>query len=225
MKSHHSLTRQTFLLDVDLTSLNGNLKSNIPGKRPLDRPDKAKASSTGIRQQTPPIEDDLSATPDTFIDLERPSGPAPNSVQILDFASHNPIISYRNEVYSCIWSDMIGTNMFFSPAPCQLSEPDLHIELLGTSRIRLIGHRAKIAVKATANAESAVRGRPEKNSDPRAALVINNPAFKRQADFLEKLKEAKKAKGETDVARTVGDGSNDLGTSSPRRSNTVDEGR
>jgi hypothetical protein len=224
MKSHHSLTHQTFLLDVDLTSLNGNLKSNIPGKRPLDRPDKAKASSTRIRQQTPPIEDDLSATPDTFIDLERPFGPAPNSMQILDFASHNPIISYRNQVYSCTWSDMIGTNMFFSPAPCQLSEPDVPVELLGTSRIRLIGHRAKIAVKAAANAEPARRGRPEKGSDPRAAFVINNSAFKWQADFLEKLKEVKKAKGETDVIRTVSDGSGDLGTSS-LRSNTVVEGQ
>lgn len=225
MTADRSLARQTFLLDVDLTSLNGNLKSNIPGKRPLDRPDKANASSTGVRQQTPPIEDDLSATPDTFVDLEPPFGPAPNSVQILDFASHNPIISYRNEVYSCTWSDMIGTNIFFSPAPRQLSEPDLPVEWLGTSRIRLIGHRAKIAVKAAANAEPVPRGRPDKGSDPRPALVINNPAFKRQADFLEKLKEAKKARGETDVVRTGGDGSGRLGTSSSRRPNTVIEGQ
>lgn len=177
---------------MDLTSLNGSLKSDIPGKRPLDRPEKAKVSSKDVRQQSTPIEDDHSATPDTLVALRNPFGPTPDSVQILDFHSHNPIISYQNEAYSCTWSDMVGTNMFFTPTPSQLSEPDESVELLGTSRIRLIGHRAKVAVKADAKGEAARKGRPDNLSDPKGA--INNPAFKRQADFLASLKDAKKAK-------------------------------
>jgi hypothetical protein len=124
-------------------------------------------------------------------------------MQVLDFPSHNPIVSYQNEVYSCTWSDMVGTNLFFSPASSSWSDSNEPVELLGTSRIRLIGHRAKIAVNPDANNEGPARNdRSDKGiSYGSHPAVPNNPAFKRQADFLEKLKVVKKAKGEKDAVR------------------------
>jgi hypothetical protein len=208
---------------VDLTSLNGSLKTNIPGKRPLDRPDKASSSSTGIRQQSPAIDEDHSATPDAFVAQEHDLGPAPNSVQVLDFHSDNPIISYQNELYSCTWSDMVGTNIFFARAPSQLSEPDESVDILGTSRIRLIGHRAKVAVKAGASSEAGRGLRANTISDPKAGFIINNPAFKRQADFLERLKGVKRAKGDTDVVREVIPETVSRTSPIPDRSSAVEE--
>lgn len=121
----------------------------------------------------------------------------------MDFASQNPIVSYQNEVYSCTWSDMVGTNMFFSPASNSWADPDVPVEMLGTSRIRLIGHRAITVVKSEAEVEgSARKDRSDKGvSYSSHPGIPNNPAFKRQADFLEKLKAVKKAKGEKDAVR------------------------
>jgi TFIIIC subunit triple barrel domain len=175
---------------LDLTSLNGGLKSNIPGKRPLDRPEqtgRTKPSNADVWQQSTPIEDNISAMP---IRLQEPFGPAPSSMQVLDIASDNPIVSYKNEVYSCTWFDMVGTNMFFTPPAFQWPPPEEPVELVGTSRIRLIGHKAKTAVKEDAAAGSF------KSSG------YTNAIFKRQAEFLEKLKKVKKAKGDKDVVRT-----------------------
>jgi hypothetical protein len=98
---------------------------------------------------------------------------------------------------------MVGTNLFFSPASSSLSDSNEPVELLGTSRIRLIGHRAKIAVNPDANNKGPARNdRSDKGiSYGSHPAVPNNPAFKRQADFLEKLKAVKKAKGEKDAVR------------------------
>lgn len=219
---------ETLLLDMDLTSLNGGLRSNIPGKRPLDRPlqtGKAKSNNTVVRQRSNPIEEDLAATPSSSLILEDPLGLAPNSVQILDFGSHNPIVSYQNEVYSCTWSDMVGTNMFFTPATSQWTEPEVPAELFGTSRIRLVGHKAKLAVKQDTIVDGTVgKDRLSKGTGLTSHSGFTTPAFKRQADFLERLKDAKKAKGDTDVVRTVIAGLSNRSTSSFDVSRTVVDG-
>lgn len=147
-----------------------------------------------------------------------------DNVQILDLHTTNPIMSYRNNIYSCSWVDTIGTNMFFTKhQETPLHEPEIATEdydLLGTSRIKLVGHRANIAPKPA----SKKRPYPEDTSrdeiEPQTEQFVpagrslgtikrTNPRInfeiKQQATFLEKLMDVKKARGESDTVRTFVD--------------------
>ena len=69
------------------------------------------------------------------------------ATSILDLDSMNPIVAYKNQLYSCTWVDMIGTNMFFTPHEEASSLEPLkstpHCDLIGTSRMKLVGRLAK----------------------------------------------------------------------------------
>jgi hypothetical protein len=145
--------------------------------------------------------------------------PAPGTeIQILELGSHNPVISYQNEVYSCTWSDMIGTNMFFAEHDEGIEVPPLRstedYDLLGISRVKLIGRKAKLTDKpgrkeACRNTGNDVRDEAvdvtsgKSFGTMRASNPTINRELKRQAKFLENLMDAKRAKGQTDNVRTV----------------------
>jgi hypothetical protein len=145
--------------------------------------------------------------------------PEPGSdIQILELQSHNPVISYQNEIYSCTWSDMIGTNMFFSEHDEETEADPLRsteeYDLLGTSRIKLIGRKAKLTDKpgrkgAYRNAANDLRdeGTDLTSGKSLGTLRSSNPVInrelKKQAKFLENLMDAKRAKGQKDNVRTV----------------------
>ena len=141
-----------------------------------------------------------------------------SEIQVLELHSHNPVISYQNEIYSCTWSDMIGTNMFFSEHDEEMGADPLRstedYDLLGTSRIKLIGQKAKLADKpgrkgayeTTANAlydESMDLTSGKSFGTLRRSNPVINREIKKQAKFLENLMDAKRAKGQTDNVRTV----------------------
>lgn len=199
---------QTFLLDLDLTSLNNRLKSNVPGRRPLDRPvetSNENARSPGAQHETTSVDEHLDATPSSNSnELDNPFAPASNSVQILDLHSHNPLVSYRNEVYSCSWADMVGTNMYFVSTINQWPDAEEPVEMLGMSRVRLVGHKAKAAVKQGTTAEATDGSkRMFKGTSVMPQHKNANTAMKRQADFLGRLMDTKKAKGDMDVVRAL----------------------
>ena len=181
------------------------MKSDIPGKRPLNRPaeiDKAITTAAEAESASTPIDEDVEATPDSnSLGAESLFGAASNSVQILDFESPNPIVSYQNEVYSCTWSDMIGTNMFFTPQTDPWSESEEPVKLLGMSRVRLIGHKAKVTAKQDPNATDKTFMFKGTRAAPNNSH--SNNALKRQGNFLERLMDAKKAKGDSDLVRTI----------------------
>lgn len=145
--------------------------------------------------------------------------PEPGSeIQILELESYNPVISYQNEVYSCTWSDMIGTNMFFSEHDDNIEAEPLRAtddyDLLGTSRVKLIGRKAKLTSKPAKKGEhhNAAHDLDDAEMDLKdgkgfGSLRSSNPVInrerKRQARFLENLMDAKRAKGQTDNVRMV----------------------
>lgn len=144
-------------------------------------------------------------------------------IQILELDSRNPVVSYGDQIYSCTWSDLIGTNLFFSgpddlPLSDDLSTHDKY-NFLGTSRIKLVGHRARVTQKPG----TKKRGRPRNENDIEEISIDEdeiltpgkslgnlrysnakvNADIKRQARFLEKLMNVKRAKGDTDHVRTI----------------------
>lgn len=160
-----------------------------------------------------------------------PSGPSPavsqaDDIQILDLHGQNPVISYQNQIYYCTWSDMIGTAMFFSKAEAGTEEAALmstnDFHLINTSRIKLLGQKAKLAGKPGRkrrrplddNSSYAICAGIESEDDNSLAngkglgeIRTSNPKtnadIKRQAAFLERLMDVKRAKGESDNVRTV----------------------
>lgn len=147
-------------------------------------------------------------------------------IQILDLSGQNPIISYQNQVYYCTWSDMVGTAMFFSKHEAKLEEEALlstdNFHLINTSRIKLIGQKAKAVEKPgkkrrrqldhdLSNAifmdDEYDNGISLLDGKSLGEIRTSNPSvnadIKRQAAFLEKLMNVKRAKGESDNVRTV----------------------
>jgi hypothetical protein len=167
-------------------------------------------------------------TQDSPKDIHEPSSSEflGNNIQILDLHGQHPVISYQSQIYRCTWSDLIGTAMFFSRAgpgidqEALMSTDDFH--LINTSRIKLIGQKAKLTGKA-----GRKRQRQVDDESPEAVHADNvqeedtsqirgkslgtirtfnpkiNADIKRQAAFLEKLMDIKRAKGESDNIRTV----------------------
>ena len=150
-----------------------------------------------------------------------------NDIQILDLHGEHPVISYQNQIYHCTWSDLIGTAMFFSKAETITDQETMlstgDFQLLNTSRIKLIGQKAKLTGKP--GRKRRREQLDEDSSDSVHAGILHdedasmtsgkslgeirtsnpkiNAGIKRQAAFLEKLMEVKRAKGESDNVRTV----------------------
>ena len=239
---------QTFYVDLDLSSLNGVIRPKHHPRKHLRPARPSSKTATPTKHSPTPQVDPPTPVPDIMNAEDDPSTPAvreadsPYStpaavadspslkpsdrreIQILELHSHNPVISYENEVYSCSWSDMIGTNMFFSKhqddsniAPLRSTED---YDLLGTSRIKLIGRKATALNKTRARgsrralvagenlSEFLQDAEPEKvDGSSLGSLHFSNPSrnrdLKRQAAFLENLMNVKRAKGQTDNVRTV----------------------
>ncbi|KAJ9613920.1 hypothetical protein H2200_002056 [Cladophialophora chaetospira] len=210
---------EVFFVDIDLSSLNPPIKS----KQPLTP---AKRKADGSPTRTPDYEEARLDSADEPADaahatrLQEPQQtPArmtendqgaplhfPSRVQILDLSSVNPIVSYQGQVFGCTWADMVGTNMFFTQPGMSDDAETLRstadYDLFGTSRIKLVGHRAKMTKKSAEesglNGESADQQPVESQDaeDPR------DQAREKQISFLEKLKEIKRQRREADVVQT-----------------------
>jgi hypothetical protein len=181
----------------------------IPAPAGIETENATPGTANGDTQRNTPV-----MAKGGLLEAPEPGG----EIQILELQSFNPVISYQNEIYSCTWSDMIGTNMFFSERDEEPeADPLLSTEeydLLGTSRIKLIGRKAKLtdkpgrkgAYRNTAN-ELQDESMDLTSGKSLGALRSSNPVvnreLKKQAKFLEKLMDAKRAKGQTDNVRTV----------------------
>ena len=231
----YSFWYQTFYVDLDLSSLNGVIRPRLQSRKKLvPTVTKSSNSTTNPPASTPtPVPaaaDTGNATPRTANGDGQPSTPLPprgtllrapepaSEIQVLELHSRNPVVSYQSEVYSCTWSDMIGTNMFFSEHDEEMDRDSLRstddYDLLGISCIRLIGRKAKLtdkpgrkgAYKNTAN-DLQGEGIDVSSGKGLGTFRSSNPTVnrevKKQAKFLENLMDAKRAKGQTDNVRTV----------------------
>lgn len=211
---------ETFLVDLDLSSVNPTaMPSN--SRKAVNKSSHQNQNGHATRDpieihEGPSGEDEPGPGPAGNMEKMhrgrgRPKHPV-KSLQMLDLGIANPIVAYNDQVYDCSWTDMVGTNMFFdmpsgtSSTRSWLSGKDL--TLTGTSRIKLVGHRAKLS-----KADSQKRKHGEMGEDPstdgrglpgfKSGNAQNNIDTKKQADFLERLMDAKKRRDEKDLVTVI----------------------
>lgn len=226
---------ETFYVDLDLSSANGGSKAPLT-KRTLDLQPANVGEQVLECEQTPGMsgqaEDDAAVDSGTARGRPKAVTGTPgttsqaNEFQILELHGQNPVVSYQNQIYHCTWSDMIGTAMFFTNADAipkeEASLTTGGFQLINTSRIKLIGQKAKLTERT-----GGKRRRPagEDAQDTTSAGIVQdgdtaetngkrlgeirtgnakaNADIKRQAAFLERLMDVKRAKGESDNVRIV----------------------
>ncbi|KAJ9264960.1 hypothetical protein DTO212C5_869 [Paecilomyces variotii] len=208
---------ETFYLNLDLTTCNGVLRP------PRRRQEPATAAATIASSASSPFSTALDAG-SSFLDSQNdPATDAgddmssQNRLQLLDLAGTNPIVSYQNQVFSCSWTDMIGTELLFT-APEPQTEPseltfvkqEKEFDLLAVNSVKLVGQKATLvtssgmkAAQSVSADHSAVTQAPEVQQQRPRTIVPKTARQTDQAIFLERLMNAKQAKNEKDIVRTV----------------------
>ncbi|EXJ53917.1 hypothetical protein A1O7_09253 [Cladophialophora yegresii CBS 114405] len=220
---------ETFYVDIDLSSLNPGIRTHdgpvsmprtvTPAKRKIDgtsahtfhpeEPSPDHASDPTEEAHGTPMQESQDTPAHIAASEQDRFKPYQARVQILDLDSVNPIVSYQGEVYSCNWSDLMGTNMFFThPDTIDTAEALRSMEdynLIGTSRIKLVGHQAKIIKRPTGPEEAdgnVENGQPQDSNNALASQRTEDRIREKQASFLEKLKEIQQRQREADVAQS-----------------------
>ena len=84
-----------------------------------------------------------------------------DKIQILDFHSRNPLISYEGQIYSCAWSTTIGTDVLLTHPSTTISfTPELKLKdvnVLATTGIKLLGTPVQLVPKHNASTKSSTR--------------------------------------------------------------------
>lgn len=181
-------------------------------------------NATGTPNDQSPSATGAQATPPRDVeDSDQGAPPFMTKAQILGLDTTNPIISYKDRIYSCLWTDMIGSNMFVAQPGLIDSGEILHsaddFDLIGISRIKLVGERTNLVKKKPSVSEANTNeeeehGHPTENpetsngsnfGDIRTPNPKTHVQMKRQASFLEKLMDIKRRRGEGDSVQAVAD--------------------
>ena len=229
-------------MTLDLSSASSNLRPKkkrrtaAPEQTPIASTSVANGSDVTVSTAAGPTELDAAPLDDleeaqlagnSFKDPEQ--GPeSEDQIQILDFHSANPIVSYQDQIYSCEWTSTIGTDLLLTNPDPESQHPVLReapgISVLGATGTKLFGRPAQINARPHANPKAASKGQiptPETSSQAEeirkatAVQIPSNLAPSRarldQANFLERLIAAKAARGETDqvtvIAQRIAQGS------------------
>ncbi|RDW74720.1 TFIIIC subunit 6 family protein [Aspergillus mulundensis] len=205
---YHDTETETFFLNLDLTTQHGLIR---PPRRRNDpsAPAPASAATTTDPTPTPSHPDDQDST---VINSDTDNAPA-ERVQILGLHTRNPIISYQNQIFSGTWADQLGTELFFArpeTTSTELDEPSNNppaqiaplkrtedFDLISANSVKILGRKAHLISNS---APAAEREAPTLET---SGLVYKPAHQSNQARFLERLKDAKRSKGETDTVRTV----------------------
>lgn len=137
-------------------------------------------------------------------------------IQVLDLHTKNPLISYKNQMYSCEWTSTLGTDVLLTTPEPMFSHPVLrekpNVSVLAASSIKLMGRPVRIASRHSAKEDghsstpapedstaSANIASPEKATPVKIPLgATPSLARQNQANFLERLIAIKAKKGEKD---------------------------
>ncbi|KAI9787501.1 MAG: hypothetical protein M1839_000031 [Geoglossum umbratile] len=148
---------------------------------------------------------------------------APRRIQILDFHSPDPLVSFQNRIYHCEWASSISSSLYFTAHnPSDVSTPTMRstpqYNLIGISSARITSTAAHLAPKNTSRPtiDDLFVGedrQPHGNiaSAPTAIDTLTpiqlNPSVdasrKAQASFLERLSAIKRAAGEQDEVTVI----------------------
>ncbi|KAA6413038.1 MAG: hypothetical protein FRX48_02781 [Lasallia pustulata] len=221
---YHETETETFYVTLDLSS---TFTTGRPKKKPKTSTVPAAplqpTTSAGIPDpapqstQTPPHPE---ALPQPTSELQ--ADPS-DRIQILDFHTLNPLISYQNQLYSCTWTSTIGTDLLLTTPDPTCTLPKLKeskgFDVLATTNIRLIGkptqlipradprpsrdpspaHHAEASEASPAHGNGARVEQAATASETRIDLGPNpSPSRQNQAAFLSRLMAAKAKRGETD---------------------------
>lgn len=144
----------------------------------------------------------------------------PSRMQIVDLHGPNPLISYKNKLYTCHWATDVGTSLFVTGPSDETNE--IHsplrstssFDLLGTTSARLMAIPATIRPRAepktttlsrsTAPEVIELTGEGQRIERSTTGLKLTLPPNAKenqvsQARFLERLSAIKNAKGERDL--------------------------
>lgn len=223
--------RQSFYVTLDITSAvdyrnpyaNKQKPQSPPPPEPL-QPTSSIAPTTPTAQDnagpSEPPESPAPGTP-TPMDVDQAEGEPSLSgpedrIQILDLHSQNPIVSYRNQMYSCEWTSTLGTDVLLTAPTPDFSHPVLRetpdVSVLAVSSIKLMGRPAQIAsrhgAKEDGQQSSSAPATSTTSADPASAETYTpikiplgptpSRARQKQANFLERFMAVKAKKGEKD---------------------------
>jgi hypothetical protein len=122
-------------------------------------------------------------------------------VQIMDLHSANPIVSYQSQIFSCSWVDLLGSELVFSFSDQHADAPvlrkDQNADLICACRAKLLGQKSNL-ISASAGVDRTLIQRNQQQATEDATLPPSA-----QGRFLQRLIDAKRAKGQTDTVRTV----------------------
>lgn len=126
----------------------------------------------------------------------------------MDLHSRNPIISYQNQIFSCSWADMIGTELLFTRPELEPEQSDStylrsdkDYVLIAANSVKILGRKANLI--SSSGGGKAIEGADGPVENPEQQGMISPRKTTNQARFLRRLMNAKQAKGETDMVRTV----------------------
>lgn len=231
---YHETETESFYVTLDISSAADYNKLRTRKRKPETSPPKSPQPATSIAPTTAVAQDNAgtSEPPETLL----PETPAPmdidptlgqlkeypshfepkDRIQILDFHTQNPLISYQNQMYSCDWTSTLGTDILLTAPTPDSSHPVLrekpNVSVLATSSIKLMGRPAQIASRhgaeqggqsSTPAPESSIASANTASSEKAAPVKISlgptpSRARQNQANFLERLIAIKARKGEKD---------------------------
>lgn len=195
---------QTFFVDLDLTSYHGPI-------RPPRRRSEASVTTPATASSQLPSSPVHHSTPETGVAQIAPDPDSDRDhVQILGLHTLNPIVSYQNRLFSCSWTDLIGTELLFThpqaEAYAESTLPEMpslkrgkNYDLIAANSVKIIGRRANAISRSGSGLALdpvAEPGNPPGSSGPSAPQT-------NQARFLQRLANVKRSKGEMDTVRTV----------------------
>ncbi|MCJ1285696.1 hypothetical protein MMC26_005037 [Xylographa opegraphella] len=136
---YHETETESFFVTLDLPSIPSTKK-----RKRAEESTAAPSEPNNASTQTPDQED--TAPPEPVApkaDLTAGSPEPENRIQILDLHSREPVISYKNQVYTCQWTSTIGTDMLLAPPDTPIPFPPLYeapgVSVIATSNIKLVG--------------------------------------------------------------------------------------
>jgi hypothetical protein len=219
---------KTFFVNIDLSSYNGPIR---PPRRRQSAPDSTEAPSPSSQQQqqqpamSPDIPDQRQPQqqpPSQTEDSASNTNDIENRVQIMELHGNNPLVSYGNQIFSCEWADMIGTDMHFTrretddqnlddDSSSGIVDPSFlkhgpNYSLIAANRVKIIGRKVHLISanpdqqgnpsSSTATAAETETQQQEQQQQAETGALTGKTA---QVRFLQELMDIKRAKGEKDM--------------------------
>ncbi|MCJ1397888.1 hypothetical protein MMC11_001084 [Xylographa trunciseda] len=139
---YHDTETESFFVTLDLPS--------APSTKKRKRTENSTDTPTTPNNASTQIPDRDTAFPDPFgpkADLAASPDPE-NRIQILDLHTREPVISYKNQTYTCQWTSTIGTDILLTPPDPAPPFPPLYegpgFNVLATTNIKLVGEPVQL---------------------------------------------------------------------------------